>query len=485
MFDALGARLTGVLDRLSGRKTLDADALDGALRDVRMALLEADVALPAVRGFLSGVRERIAGQLLGLTGETAGQQAVRAVFEEMRRLLGADDPDSFRLDFRTPAPAVWMTVGLQGAGKTTSAGKLGHLLQRKHGKRVLLASLDLRRPAAREQLQTLAGRAGVDSLPIADDADVASLTRRALGEAARGGFDVLILDTAGRTVLDEDMMLEAEAVRAMAAPREVLLALDALSGQDALRVAEAFDRRLGVTGVILTRVDSDARGGAALSVRFVTGKPIKLIGVGEKIDDLETFDPGRAADRILGMGDVVALAEKAAENIDAGEAEGLMKRMLSGKFDLNDQLTQMRQIRKLGGAGGIMKLMPGMRDMREQMEKADPDGKLLRRQEAIILSMTPHERKHPEVIGGARRRRIAAGSGVNIADVNKLLKAYEETVKMMKELSKATQGKGMFGRMFQKAAAAGEGGLSAPGEGLSLSKFGFPAKKGDFKFPRR
>ncbi len=450
MFDTLGNRLTTVIQRLGGRKTLDEDTITQALRDIRVALLEADVALTVARDFLASVKDKLLVNNAALKpNETVGERAVLVVFEEMRRLLGSDTPDDFNLNFAKPCPAVFLMVGLQGAGKTTSAGKLAHWLHSRHKQKVLLASLDLRRPAAREQLAILAQQAGVESLPIENDTDVAALTARALSAAAHGDYNVVILDTAGRTVMNAELMDEVAQVHAMAQPRETLLALDALSGQDALQVAKNFHDRLGLSGVILTRVDSDARGGAALSVRAATGCPIKFVGMGEKIDALEAFDPVRAADRILGMGDLQALAEKAAGAIDEEVAQNMMQRLMSGKFDLNDQLQQMRQMHKLGGMGSLMSLLPGMRQMKEKLAEADPDGSMMRRQEAIILSMTPKERKNPALINASRLKRIAAGSGVQVADVNKLLQAHEQTAGMLRQMTNMDM-KGMAAQMQQK-----------------------------------
>ncbi|HAU29462.1 MAG TPA: signal recognition particle protein [Rhodospirillaceae bacterium] len=432
MLDNLTNRFSDIFARLRRRGALTESDVGEALREVRVALLEADVALPVVKDFIARIRDRAVGTDV-LQSITPAQQVIKIVHDGLVDMLGAE---SAGIDLTAPAPVVVMLAGLQGSGKTTTAAKLAKRLTTREARKVLMASLDVRRPAAQEQLRILGESTNVATLAIIPGQDAVTIAQRALDEARKGGFDVLILDTAGRLAIDEDMMAEAVAVRDAAKPHEILLVADAMTGQDAVRTAETFNARLGLSGIILTRMDGDARGGAALSMRAVTGCPIKLIGTGEKIDALDSFHPQRMAGRILDMGDVVSLVEKAVETIDAGEAETLAKRMQAGIFTLEDFGTQLRQLTRMGGMGGLLKLLPGMRGARQQLAELDPEGKLVRRQLAIIGSMTRKERRKPEILNASRRRRIAAGSGANVHDVNVLIKQFSQMQDMMKRMRK-------------------------------------------------
>jgi signal recognition particle subunit SRP54 len=452
MFDTLGDRLGGVFDKLTGRGALSEKDVDAALREVRIALLEADVALPVVKDAIANIREKAVGEDV-IRSVKPGQQVVKIVHDALVEMLGGDA--STGLELNVSPPAVVMMAGLQGAGKTTLAGKLA-LRLRKDRKRVLLASLDTRRPAAMLQLQTLAGQAEVDFLPIIEGQSAVAIAKRALQAAQLGGQDVVILDTAGRTSIDEGLMDEARAIADATNPHEIILVADALTGQDAVETAKRFHERLPLTGLALTRIDGDGRGGAALSMRSVTGLPIKVLGTGEKLDELELFDPKRIAGRILGQGDVVSLVEKAAEQVDQAKAEKMARKMAKGKFDMNDLAEQFRMLDKMGGMGGLMGLLPGMGKMKSQMAGLDMDEKILKRQEAIILSMTPQERAKPEILKASRKKRIAAGSGMTVAEVNKLIKMHRQMGDMMKKM-----GKGGMKKMA--AQMAGMGGMGAGG----------------------
>jgi signal recognition particle subunit SRP54 len=441
MFETLTTRLGGILDRLKRRGALGESDVAEALREVRVALLEADVALPVVRDFIAAVREKAVGQEV-LRSITPGQMVVKVVHDHLVRLLGGAGA---ALDLGAP-PAVVLLCGLQGSGKTTTAAKLAKRLHEKERKKVLLASLDVQRPAAQQQLEVLARQAEVASLPIVPGQQPLEITRRALETARREGFDVLILDTAGRLHVDPALMDELVAVRDLSRPHEVLLVADALTGQDAVNVATQFQARVDLTGIILTRMDGDARGGAALSMRAVTGRPIKLVGVGEKLDALEPFHPERVASRILDMGDVVSLVEKAAELVDKEQAERLAKRLARGSFDLNDLKSQLQQVGRMGGMGGILGKLPGIGKLKAQLGDARIDDKLLLRQVAIIDSMTPAERRNPDIIHASRKRRIAAGSGTGVPEVNRLLKQHRQMQDMMKRMKKAGGLERLLGR---------------------------------------
>ena len=457
MFDSLQDRLGSILNGLTGRGALSDKDVSAALREVRRALLEADVSLEVVRGFTDRVREKAVGAEI-LKSIKPGQMVVKIVHDELVATLGETQVP---IDLNAPAPVVVMMVGLQGSGKTTTSGKIAKRLTERQGKKVLMASLDTRRPAAQEQLKILGEQTGVATLPIIAGQGPVEIAGRAEQAARLGGYDVVILDTAGRTHIDEPLMVEMADIKAKTKPHEILLVADSLTGQDAVNLARSFDERVGITGIVLTRVDGDGRGGAALSMRAVTGKPIKLIGVGEKMDALEDFHPSRIADRILGMGDIVSLVEKAAENIDAEKAAAMAKKMQSGKFDLNDLADQIGQMQKMGGMGGMMGLMPGMGKMKGQMAAAGLDDKMLKRQLAIISSMTAKERANPDLLKHSRKKRIAAGSGTNAADINKLLKMHRQMADMMKSM-----GKGGKGGMMQKMMGGLAGKMGLPGGGM-------------------
>ena len=432
MFESLTGRLGEVFDRLKRRGALSEADVTAALREVRVALLEADVALPVVKDFIARVKERAAGSEV-LKSVTPAQMVVKIVNDELTAMLGSE---SAGLDLAAPPPVAVLMVGLQGSGKTTTTAKLGLRLATAENKKVLMASLDVRRPAAQAQLAVLGEQAGVATLPIVEGEGALDIARRAMETGRLEAYDVVLLDTAGRLHIDDEMMAEAAQLRDATGPAEVLLVADALTGQDAVNLAQAFNERVGVTGIVLTRVDGDARGGAALSMRAVTGRPVKLIGVGEKLDALEAFHPERIASRILGMGDVVSLVEKAAETIDRDEAERLARKVQKGGFDFDDLAQQLRQLRKMGGMEGMLALLPGVAKARKQLAAANVDEKVLTRQQAIIDSMTRAERKNARLLNGSRKRRIAAGSGTTVQDVNRLLKQYRQITGMMKRVGK-------------------------------------------------
>ena len=432
MFDSLTERLGDVFDRLRKRGALSEADVGAALREVRVALLEADVALPVVKDFINGVRDKAIGQDV-IRSVTPGQMVVKIVHDHLVEMLGSD---AVEISLRSTPPVPILMVGLQGSGKTTTTGKIALRLKSRDKKKVLMASLDVHRPAAQEQLAILGKQIQVDTLPIVAGQNPVEIAKRALETARLQGYDVVMLDTAGRLHIDEALMLEVAAVRDIAQPHETLLVADAMTGQDAINVAKSFNERVGITGVVLTRIDGDARGGAALSIRAVTGKPIKLLGVGEKLDALETFHPDRVAGRILGMGDVVSLVEKAAETVDKAEAEKLAAKMAKGNFDLDDLASQLKQLRKMGGMTGMLGMLPGMGKIKKQINEANLDDKVIKRQEAIISSMTKEERKNPKLMNASRRRRIAVGSGTSVQDVNRLLKQHQDMAQMMKQVSK-------------------------------------------------
>ncbi len=448
MFDNLSDRLGTVFDRLRGRGALSEADVREAMREIRIALLEADVALPVVRRFIDAVTEKAIGADV-LRSVTPGQQVVKIVSDELTEMLGgeASANESGGLNLAAKPPVVIMMVGLQGSGKTTTTAKLGKLLREKQGKKALMASLDVNRPAAQEQLAVLGEQTGVATLPIVKGQMPVEIARRAMEAARLQAADVLLLDTAGRLHVDEALMAEMKAVAGVSAPTEVLLVVDSLTGQDAVNVAQAFSGEVPLTGVILTRMDGDARGGAALSMRYVTGKPIKFAGTGEKLDAIEAFDPKRVAGRILGMGDVVSLVERAAETIKAEDAEALAKRMMKGQFDLNDLRTQLRQMQSMGGLGMLAGMLPGMKKAKAAMAASGVDDRILLHMDAIIGSMTPKERARPELLNARRKKRVAAGSGTEVQDVNKLLKMHQEMARAMKQIRKMGGLKGL-GAMF-------------------------------------
>jgi signal recognition particle subunit SRP54 len=441
MFESLGDKLGKVFDKLRGRGRLSEDDVNAALREIRVALLEADVALPVIKDFIETIRVKAVGQDI-IQSVTPGQQVVKIVNDALIEMLGGVTQD---LQFGPP-PCAYLMVGLQGSGKTTTTAKIAKLLTDKHRKKILMASLDVYRPAAQEQLAQLGQQTGIATLPIIAGQKPLEIAERALDTARKEGFDVVILDTAGRLSIDEEMMAEAEAIQRLAKPIETLLVCDAMTGQDAVNTARIFNERVGLTGTVLTRIDGDARGGAALSMRAVTGKPIKLLGVGEKWDALEQFHPDRIASRILGMGDVVSLVEKAIETIDHDDAERMAKKFQKGEFDFNDLLAQMNQMKKMGGVSSLVKMLPGLGNMAGQLDKMNIDDGILKRQEAIILSMTPQERAKPVLLNASRKRRIAQGSGTTVQDVNKLYKQLQDMQTMMKRMKKMGMGK-MMGMM--------------------------------------
>src|SRR4051794_13141097 len=419
MFDSLSTRLNDVFDRLRKRGALNEGDVEVALREIRVALLEADVALPVVRDFVNGIKEKAVGEEV-VRSVTPAQMVVKIVHDHLVEVLGGGaDPRTSALNLNAVPPVPILMVGLQGSGKTTTAGKLALRLKNRDKRKVLLASLDVQRPAAQEQLAVIGRQVGVDSLPIVAGEKPVAITRRALEKGRLEGYDVVILDTAGRLHVNEELMLEVAAVRDAAKPAETLLVCDAMTGQDAVNVAKAFGERAGVTGIVLTRVDGDSRGGAALSMRAITGKPIKFVGLGEKLDALDTFQPDRIAGRILGMGDIVGLVEKAAENVERDEAERLAAKMAKGNFDLDDLAAQFRQLRKMGGMGGVLGMLPGIGRIKKQIEEANIDQTMIKRQEAIIGSMTKAERKNPKLLNASRRIRIAKGSGTTVQEINR------------------------------------------------------------------
>ncbi|MGM0661043.1 MAG: signal recognition particle protein [Pseudomonadota bacterium] len=433
MFENLSERLSGVLDRLTRQGALSEDDVKTALREVRVALLEADVALPVARDFIKRVEKEATGQAV-TRSVTPGQQVVKIVHDALiDTLRGEGDPGSLKID-NPPAPI--LMVGLQGSGKTTTTAKLAKRLRDRDGKKVLMASLDTNRPAAMEQLAILGREIGVDTLPIVKGEDPVAIAKRAKTQASLGGYDVYMLDTAGRLHIDADLIAQAAAVRDVANPRETLLVVDGLTGQDAVNVATEFDAQIGVSGVVLTRMDGDGRGGAALSMRAITGKPIRFVGLGEKMDAIETFEPERIAGRILGMGDVVALVEKAQETIEAEQAERMMRRMQKGQFNMNDLRSQLEQMQKMGGMEGLMGMMPGMGKMARQVQDAGFDDKVITRQIALIQSMTKKERANPALLQASRKKRIAKGAGQEVSDLNRLLKMHRQMADMMKKLGK-------------------------------------------------
>lgn len=482
MFDSLSDRLSGVFDRLRGRGALSEEDVRGAMREVRIALLEADVALPVVRRFVDGVTETAIGQQV-LRSVTPGQQVVKIVHDALAEMLGSDTAE---LDLAATPPVVIMMVGLQGSGKTTSTAKIAKLLKDKQGKKVLMASLDVNRPAAQEQLAVLGTQVGVATLPIVPGQSPVEIATRALNAARLQAVDVLMLDTAGRLHVDQALMDEMKAVSAISTPRETLLVVDSLTGQDAVNVAQNFAGQVPLTGVVLTRMDGDARGGAALSMRAVTGQPIKFAGTGEKLDAIEAFDPQRVAGRILGMGDIVSIVEKAAAAVSAEEADKLAQRMAKGEFDMNDLRTQLRQMQRMGGLGALAGLMPGMKKAKAAMAASGMDDRVLLHMDAIIGSMTPKERAKPELLNAKRKIRVAKGSGTQVQDVNKIIKMHQEMARAMKQIRKMGGLKGlaaMFGKGGMDAAMPGlnqpmgpggmGGGMKLPGLG------GMPSNLGD------
>lgn len=496
MFASLSDRLSGILDKLTGRGALSEKDVTEAMREVRRALIEADVALDVVRSFTDRVRNKAVGHEV-LKSVTPGQMVVKIVHDELVATLGSEAQP---LDLNAVSPFAIMMVGLQGSGKTTSTAKIAKRLTERDKRRVLMASLDTRRPAAQEQLRVLGEQAGIDTLPIVAGQTPQQIARRAMEAARLGGFDVVMLDTAGRLHIDEALMTETEEIRDITKPHETLLVADSLTGQDAVNLARTFNERIGISGIVLTRIDGDGRGGAALSMRAVTGKPIKLLGTSEKLDGLEDFHPERIAGRILGMGDVVSLVEKAAATIDAEKATKIARKMQKGEFDLQDLSDQLKQMQKIGGMSSILGMLPGIGKVKKQIDALNLDDNMFKHQQAIISSMTKEERQHPKVIHASRKKRIAAGSGTNVQEVNKLLKMHRQMADMMKEVSR---GKGGLAKMFGlgggmpeitpemvEAAKSGQmpglpsgglGGLPSGLGGLPGMPKGFPGLGGGFR----
>jgi signal recognition particle subunit SRP54 len=446
MFQSLSDRLSGVLDKLTRRGSLTDSDVAEAMREVRRALLEADVALEVVRDFIEKVRAKAVGQEV-VKSVTPGQMVVKIVHDELVAMLGSDAEP---IDLAAQPPVAIMLVGLQGSGKTTTTAKIAHRLTNRDKKKVLMASLDTRRPAAMEQLAVLGQQVSVQTLPIVEGQSPVQIAGRAIQAAKLGGFDVVLLDTAGRIHIDEELMQESVEVRDISHPHETLLVADSLTGQDAVKLATSFNQRIGITGIVLTRVDGDGRGGAALSMRAVTGKPIKLIGTGERWDALEDFHPQRIAGRILGMGDVVSLVEKAAQTVDMQKAQAIAEKMRKGAFDLEDLSDQLKQMERIGGMSGMLGMLPGIGKVKKQIDSANLDDRLLKRQRAIICSMTPKERRNPKILDGKRKRRIASGSGTKPEDVNRLLKMHRQMAEMMKTMGKRG---GLMQRMLGGGAA--------------------------------
>ncbi|PZU54506.1 MAG: signal recognition particle protein [Brevundimonas sp.] len=433
MFEALNERLTGVFDRITGRGALSEKDVAEAMREVRVALLEADVALPVVKEFIAFATERATGEEV-IRSVKPADQVVKIVYDGLIEMLGGEEP--VPLNTNANPPAVVLMAGLQGSGKTTTSAKLALRLTKFDRKKVMMASLDTRRPAAMEQLATLGKQIEVATLPIVQGESAVQITRRALQSAKLQGFDVLILDTAGRITLDEGLMNEVAEVAEIARPVETLLVADSLTGQDAVRTASAFHARLPLTGLVLTRADGDGRGGAMLSMRAVTGLPIKYLGAGEKVDALDVFDARRVAGRILGQGDIVALVEKAAQDLDQAKAEKMARKLAKGQFDLDDLAGQLQQMKRMGGLQGIMGMLPGVAKMKGQMAESGIDDRMILRQEAIISSMTKAERKKPDLLNASRKKRIAAGAGVEVQDVNRVLKQHRQMADVVKSMAR-------------------------------------------------
>lgn len=449
MFESLSDNLSKVFSKLKGKGVLSEDDVSAAMREVRIALLEADVALPVAKDFIAKVKEKAVGEKV-IKSVSPGQMVVKIVQDNLEEMLGSDESE---LNLNAAPPAVIMMVGLQGSGKTTSSGKLANILQNKRKKKVLMASLDVYRPAAQEQLEVLGKQISVATLPIVKDEKPVAITKRALEAGRLEGYDVVILDTAGRLHIDEELMVELQEVKRLSNPVETLLVADSLTGQDAVNIAGQFNEKVGLTGIVMTRIDGDGRGGAALSMRAVTGCPIKFMGVGEKISEFEPFHPNRVASRILGMGDVVSLVEKAAETVQSEDMKQLEKKIKRGQFDMNDLAKQFKMMRKMGGMGGLMAMIPGVGKMKKQIDESGVDDHMILQQESIIYSMTKAERVNPKLINGSRKRRIAAGSGVSVPEVNKLIKQHKQMEVMMKKLGKMdkkTLMRGGLGKLMPK-----------------------------------
>ncbi|HXY57359.1 MAG TPA: signal recognition particle protein [Methylocystis sp.] len=467
MFESLSDKLSGIFDSLTRRGALSEADVAAALREVRRALLDADVALDVVRSFSDKVQAKAVGANI-VKSISPGQMVIKIVNDVLVETLGETAEP---IDIEQRPPVTIMMVGLQGAGKTTTTAKIAKRLKERHRKRVLMASLDVKRPAAQEQLAILGRQIEVDTLPIVPNLTPIRIARSAMETARLEGYDVVLLDTAGRTHIDEPLMQEMADIKSYASPHEILLVADALTGQDAVNLAKSFDARVGITGIVLTRMDGDGRGGAALSMRAVTGKPIKLIATGEKMDALDEFSPKRIADRILGMGDIVALVEKAQSVIDQKAAERAAMNLAKGKFDLQDLCDQLAMAEKMGGIGGVMGLLPGVAKMKDQLAAANIDEKMIKRQRAIILSMTPRERRNPDILKASRKRRIAAGSGTKVEEINRLLKQHRAMADMMKMMAPGSKSGGRGGLMKQAAQMMGFGmDMPSPQEIAEMQK---------------
>jgi|TARA_B100000242_G_scaffold97670_1_gene67123 signal recognition particle subunit SRP54 len=485
LFDALSDRLGNVFDRLKGKGSLSESDVNAAMREVRIALLEADVAVEVVKSFIDGVKERAVGQEV-TKSVTPGQQVIKIVNDNLIEMLGKE-PAWIELNAVPPVPI--LMIGLQGSGKTTTAAKIASRLTRRDKKKVMMASLDVTRPAAREQLRVLGEQIDVSTLPMAEGETAVSIAKRAMAASRLQGYDVVILDTAGRVTVDQGLMDEIKQISEITNPAEKILVADALTGQDAVTTAKNFHQNVGVTGIVLTRMDGDSRGGAALSMRSVTGVPIKAVGTGEKLENLEDFHPERVAGRILGMGDVVSLVEKAAETIEVEEAEKIALKMQKGQFDFNDMLTQLQQVSKMGGLGGVLAMLPGVGKLQKQMASAGVDDKSIARQVAIIQSMTAQERKSPKLLNASRKRRVASGSGTTAQEINRLLKQQMEMARMMKKVGKMGGLKGLgslFGGGDPIQPDLGQGSNLRIPEGL-INQPGqnFPGLPGLPKFPTK
>ena len=485
MFDALSDRLGNVFGRLKGKGSLSESDVNAAMREVRIALLEADVAVEVVKSFIDGVKERAVGQEV-TKSVTPGQQVIKIVNDNLIEMLGKE-PAWIELNAVPPVPI--LMIGLQGSGKTTTAAKIASRLTRRDKKKVMMASLDVTRPAAREQLRVLGEQIDVSTLPMAEGETAVSIAKRAMAASRLQGYDVVILDTAGRVTVDQGLMDEIKQISEITNPAEKILVADALTGQDAVTTAKNFHQNVGVTGIVLTRMDGDSRGGAALSMRSVTGVPIKAVGTGEKLENLEDFHPERVAGRILGMGDVVSLVEKAAETIEVEEAEKIALKMQKGQFDFNDMLTQLQQVSKMGGLGGVLAMLPGVGKLQKQMASAGVDDKSIARQVAIIQSMTAQERKSPKLLNASRKRRVASGSGTTAQEINRLLKQQMEMARMIKKVGKMGGLKGLgslFGGGDPIQPDLGQGSNLRIPEGL-INQPGqnFPGLPGLPKFPTK
>ena len=431
MFDKLTNKLENIFSKLKNAPSLNEEQVDSSLKEIRQALLEADVALPVAKEFIANVKPKAIGQEI-IRSTSPGQMIVKIVYDELVNVLGSKNEE---LNLKTKHPVSLLLVGLQGSGKTTSAAKLAKIIEKNFKKKVMLVSLDVYRPAAQKQLKSLAETNNILNLPIVDKQQPIDITKRALNAANLNGSDVIIFDTAGRTQIDLPMMSEIKQIKEIINPAETILVADSLTGQIAVNVAKEFDAAVSLSSIILTRVDGDGRGGAALSMKHVTGKPIKYIGVGEKINDFELFHPDRIANRILGMGDVVSLVEKASQDIDEEKIKKTEEEFKKGVFTMDTYLSQLRQMKKMGGMEGVMSLLPGVSKMKTQMDNASIDERMLIENEAVILSMTKQEKENPKIISGSRRKRISQGAGVDVSKINKLLKQFKMMSDMMKKMS--------------------------------------------------